>query len=157
MRRVKKNKGYRKLYAAGSLTLEAAFLLPLILAVICIVLYLSFYFHNQIVLEAIACESAIRAEQIEDEAEIYNILDKLLENRLLGGVVTKQQVFIRENEVEVILSGTMNIPGLAFMNLLLPYEELSIQGKKTVPIYDTSSFIRKVRLYEALKTMIIEE
>jgi len=57
----------------------------------------------------------------------------------------------------VILSGTMNIPGLAFMNLLLPYEELSIQGKKTVPIYDTSSFIRKVRLYEALKTMIIEE
>ena len=156
MRRQKRMKKHNTIYVTGSLTLEATLLMPFILAVICILLYLSFYFHNQIILEAIACESAIKASQIKDETEMYNLLDQLLENKLLGGVVTKKQVFIGENEIEVILLGKMDIPGMAFMNIILPYEELRIYAKKNLPIYSTSSLIREIRLYEALKTMIEE-
>lgn len=142
----------------GSFTLEAALLMPLILACIIVIMYLSFYIHNQAALYSIAYEGALKASQLnaDERSEIYSIIDGLLENKLLGAGTINKQVKIDGKSIKVFLSGSMSVPGFEIMNLLMPYGGLSIFGESEIQTKDTVALIRNYRLVDKLKTIIEE-
>lgn len=155
---IKMKKTYRNCNFEGSFTLEAALLMPLILASILIVMYLSLFIHNQAALYSIAYEGALKASQLDEnkQSEIYRIIDGLLENKLLGAGTIKKQVEIDGKSIGVFLSGSMSIPGFEIIDMLIPYGSLRIFGESEIQAKDTVALIRNYRLVDKLKTAIEE-
>lgn len=51
------NRGKGKLWRQGSFTVEASFIVPILLGIIFVILYLLFLFHDRIVVQANGCEA----------------------------------------------------------------------------------------------------
>ena len=132
--------------------------MPLILACIIILMYLSFYIHNQVALYSIAYEGALKVSQLEadEQGEIYSIIDGLLEDKILGAGTINKRVETDGKSIRVFLSGSMSVPGFEIMNLLMPYGGLSIFGEIEIQTRDTVALIRNYRLVDKLKTAIKE-
>lgn len=158
-KQVRKNIGKRKAAGngrmdCGSLTVEAAFLMPLILAVLVILVYLSFFLHNKTVAAAVIQDAARSAAGEQLEENIYQIAEGLtdvgMRERLLGVSKPRTEVLVDKEQVKITCWIDFQIPE-GFWTQLLPGQtkwQIKISGsaKRLKPV----EFIRKQRQLEGL-------
>lgn len=127
----------------GSVTVEAAFLVPIIFMVIAVVISILFYYHDKNVIAGVAHETVTvcsRSEMTEAEIESY-FYEQLGEKLLLFGYV---DVELEEMDKELCLNCTARKNG---MNL-----NIVANMKRTSP----ESQIRTMRLLQRLENLVGE-
>ena len=87
----------------GSVTIEATVIIPLSIFVIGILLYCLFYYHDKIVLNAAASETAIYGSYEENPSEdgLKEHMDGRIWGRLLLFSEIEHQIEITKDEIEV--------------------------------------------------------
>ena len=127
----------------GRVTVEAAFLVPIIFMVIAVVISILFYYHDKNVITGVAHETAVvcsRSEKTETEIESY-FYEQLGEKLLMFGSV---DVELEELDKELCLTCTARKNG---MNI-----NVTANMKRTSP----ESQIRTMRLLQRLENLVGE-
>ena len=98
----------------GSLTIEASFLVPLILLVCGVLLHMLFYYHDKNVIAGIAYETGVytagRQEVDEGEAEWH--LQARLKGRLCLFEHVQSEVHIEDKQVQIVCRAQRNAMSL---------------------------------------------
>lgn len=105
----------------GSMTVELALLMPLILAVIVLVIHGSIFLYNRETIETIACLSVHRGLQMEHDGkkaiqnEVEHYVKQSLENKLLLSPAVTAQVTVSLTSIHVTIELEQKnpIPGIA--------------------------------------------
>lgn len=150
-----KNKN-KKYTLKGSYTVEASFLLPIILSVIVILIYLSFFLHDRAVLSASAYQAAMRGGQLINGENVMQVVtesaESLIRNRLLGTSEVETNVECAGGKVKVSYSGKMNIPGGALLCKYMTGGKMFIDMKAEAEAETTDvvKFVRRIRSVTAI-------
>lgn len=145
----------------ASYTVEAAFILPIVFALLYGLLFLGFYLHDRAVLEQCAWESAFYgAGQLENpsETEIDSYLRKQLKGGLLVSWIKEVEITQREKEVEVRLSGKAS--ALNFTKALTGVSQrTALQVRRTAQYPNAAEYVRKrlVLIEQAKKLKALQE
>lgn len=145
----------RKRWLKGSYTVEASFLLPMILSVIVLIIYLSFYLHDRAVLSSAAYTAALRGSQMRAgdnvAGDVSAQAQELIRNRLLGTSDVETDVECNSGSIVVSYGGTIRIPGGALLCRCLNggKDYLTVQASAKALRSDAISMIRKVRIIKA--------
>jgi len=144
----------------GSLTIEAALLMPFVLATMIILIYLAFYLHDQAVLTSCAYEAAIMGshEQSEDEIEqvIEEKIKELTTNRLLGTIDVKNQINVDNKVIMIRFEGNFKLSGMQMIHGLISPNDMPVIAEASVNIIKPIEFIRNCRVIEQLKEKMEE-
>lgn len=129
----------------ASYTVEAAFILPLVFALLYGIIFLGFYLHDHIAFEQIAWESAFYGAgqtQKPSEAEIEEYLRERLAGQLLVSNIQNMEITLQKEKVAIELSGDAEI--LSFARSLIGYrQESGICTKHAVSYPCAAEYIRK--------------
>lgn len=138
----------------GSYTVEASFLLPMILTVIVLIIYMSFFLHDRAVLQSAAYTSALRGSQmISGEkvfSEVENSAKKLIANRLIGTDDVQTTIDISGDDVKVSYKGIMEIPAGALLCSYLAGNPkgLEVKAESNARRQNAVKLIRRCRIIE---------
>lgn len=133
--RIRKNPCFCK----ASFTVEASMVMPLILACIILLIFMNFYLHDMIVLNAFG-EELLYAEGesdmlIQQEAERNMIVLRNVKLEKTENLVTKQ----------VVWNKTYRIPLQKFISAIGGKSEVELEGKLTSKSYSMSKAIRFIK------------
>ena len=139
----------------GSYTVEAAFLFPLIMSVIVLIIYLSFFIHDRAVMDAASYQAALRgslvtADKSDFMAKAEKAGDELLKDTLLVTRVSEKNIEMKNNTLTVTYSGVMSIPGGVNFIPGIP-SELKMKVKSSATRLDPTGFVRSCRIIENLQ------
>lgn len=134
----------------GSYTVELSLLSPLILGIVVLILYVSFYFYNAGIMQTAAFATALEAEKYRDCSKekqkelLKGVGEKKLEGLLLGMGEITTNVNIQNEVYTVTYQGKLDLP---FLNVLFLQENLSwnisVKGKSKV--HHEKEWIQNVR------------
>ncbi len=136
----------------GSYTVEASFLFPMILTVLVLLIYLSFFLHDRCVMNEAAYQAALRGSRIKtgDNAVIgatESAAEEMIQSALLATEEVSHQVSVTGSEVTVSYEGRLNIPaGILF--LPINGNGISVRGSGAAKRKDPILFIRECRVIE---------
>ncbi len=136
----------------GSFTVEATFLFPMILTVIVLLIYLSFFLHDRCVMNQAAYQAALRGSRIRtgDNAVIgttESAAEEMIQSALLATEDVSHQVSVTGSEITVSYEGRLNIPaGILF--LPVNGNGISVRGSGAAKRKDPILFIRECRVIE---------
>ncbi len=138
----------------ASYTVEAAFLFPLIMSVIVLLIYLSFFIHDRAVMDAASYQAALRgslvtANKSDFIAKAEKAGDELLKGALLVTKVNRKDIEMENNMLTVTYSGIMSIPGGVSFIPGIP-SELELKVKSSAKRLDPTGFVRSCRIIENL-------
>lgn len=147
---MKINKKYK-----GSYTVEAAFIFPLVMSVIVLIIYLSFFIHDRAVMDAASYQAAMRgslvtANKSDFLSKAEKAGDELLKEALLVTRVSEKNIEMKNNTLTVTYSGIMSIPGGVNFIPGIP-SELKMSVKSSATRLDPTGFVRSCRIIENLK------
>lgn len=129
----------------ASYTIEAAFILPLVFALLCGIIFLGFYLHDHTVIQQCAWEGAFYGAGQTDEiseGEIYAYIQERLENHLLVSEITQIIVSADKDIVKVRVSGEARV--LDFSAGLLGYrQERRIQTERAAEYPCAAEYVRR--------------
>lgn len=129
----------------ASYTVEAAFILPLVFALLYGIIFLGFYLHDHVAFEQLAWETAFYGAgqtQRPSEAEIDEYLRERLEGQLLISDVRDIEIALQKEEVEIGLSGDAAV--LGFARSLIGYgQESRLRAKHAVSYPCAADYVRK--------------
>lgn len=135
------------LSAAGSFTVEASLIMGFVLMILTVLIYASFYVHDNGVAQGIVCELAAmgnNARQEDDgEKQMENRKKLLITSRFLNTKGVKVSVGKSDSQVKVSFDGSFAVPG--FIGGFFTKNQLSIQKSWSRTIYDPADVIRKIR------------
>lgn len=132
----------------GYMTLEASFIMPIIVILITALMYLSFYLYTVAFLNQAAYIAAFRASlcdegNAEAEAAAARELDKLLKESVLPIKGLEKQINVSAVSVGVSLQANLALPAPGLQ--LISQKEWDITAEKKVLIRDAAAFIRAAR------------
>lgn len=133
----------RKLNA--SYTIEAAFILPLVFALLYGIIFLGFYLHDHTVIQQCTWEGAFYGAGQTDkisQGEIEAYIEERLEKRLLVSEITQITVSLEKTMVRVRVLGKAKI--LGFSVRLLGYtQESRIHAERTAKYPYAAEYVRR--------------
>lgn len=123
----------------GSLTIEASFLVPLILFVFGVLLHMLFYYHDKNVIAGIAYETGVYAagRQEVDEAEAERHFQSRVKGRLLLFDTVKSEIHMEEKQVQIVCRAKRNA--------------MSLRSECTMSRTEPEDYIRSIRKLEKLQ------
>lgn len=126
---------------AGSVTVEAAFLVPIIFMVIAVVIQILFYYHDKNVIKGIAHETVVVCSSMDEilEEDIENYFYDQLGNKLFLFPYVELEVLVEDELIQVSCHskrGMMQVNTFASM-------------KRTTP----ETWIRRVRFLKRLENL----
>lgn len=134
-------------YWKGSYTVEAAAILPITLFVLAALILCSFYVHDRVVFQSIACEIVAAGSNCYTEKEQKSVTNDLKkgvkEKRFLGSRNISSNVSLGKKEINASFSASYPMPGMAvryFSKGTLKIKK-SWSGKKQ----DPAEMIRVIR------------
>ena len=132
----------KKLIKKGSMTIEAALLMPLLLLVVMGTLYLFFYVHNRAWLTAAAYEAALDGSMESMKPE-GSIRDKALKK----GKELGNTGFFGSEKLKLQASEGKSVQVIYDLDIFSVYGRFNghLQAKGTVSVIDPVSWIRKVK------------
>lgn len=138
----------------GSYTVEAAFIFPLVMSVIVLIIYLSFFIHDRAVMDAASYQAAMRGSFVTSGKSDFlkkaeKAGDALLKEALLVTRVSEKNIEMKNNTLTVTYSGIMNIPGGVNFIPGIP-SELKMNVKSSATRLDPTGFVRSCRIIENL-------
>lgn len=106
---------YKKL-KKGSSTIEASFLIPIILWILILLIYLAFFFYNKLLVEEVSYIAALRASQLEwssasqkyDEAQ--RSMEELLKNKLIAIKKYEKKIQVGATKIEISIKVNQPVP-----------------------------------------------
>lgn len=111
---------FKSIYKRGVLTVELAFLMPSVLAVIIIVIYAGFYFHDRCVIESIAYRAVLTVSQTTTDEDTLPILSKLYFDDMSGATIMGSDNFSVDSMlIDETITLTVNA-SFSFMGLTFP-------------------------------------
>lgn len=122
----------------GSVTIEAAVIVPLILLLFVIALHTLFYYHDKNILEAVAHETMAlgsHEKELQDE-ELEEYFQSRIQGRLLLFRTIESKIENKEREVELVCSGQKG--------------QMSIRLERVMAISKPERYIRNVRKIEKI-------
>lgn len=122
----------------GSVTIEAAVIVPLILLLFVIALHTLFYYHDKNILEAVAHETMAlgsHEKALRDE-ELEEYFQSRIQGRLLLFRTIESKIENKEREVALICSGQKG--------------QMSIRLERVMAISKPERYIRNVRKIEKI-------
>ena len=139
----------------GSYTVEAAFIFPLVMSVIVLIIYLSFFIHDRAVMDAASYQAAMRGSLVTcDRSDFLKKAEKagddLLKEALLVTRISEKNIEMKNNTLTVTYSGIMNIPGGVSFIPGIP-AELRLNAKSSATRLDPTGFVRSCRVIENLE------
>lgn len=146
----------KKYVLKGSYTVEASFLLPVILSVIVILMYLAFYIHDKSVLSSAAYQASLRGSQLISGENVMETVTQsahqLIQNRMLGTNEIAADVQCDGSSIKVAYSGKLAIPAGALLCKYLTggKDFIEVSACSEAKTMDAVGFIRKIRIVEAL-------
>lgn len=135
----------------GSSTIEAAFLIPMILTIVVLFIYLSFFLYNRVILTETSYIAALRGSQMEGKSaqEIYTKADQaqtqLLNGKLLAVSSYEKQIEVTGKKIQVKLKLEQKIP---FSGLIMPFlgkDSWEFSVEKSAKEINPYEFIRDCR------------
>ena len=144
----------KKLTLKGSYTIEASFLMPMILTVIVIIIYLTFFLHDRTVLNSVAYTAAMRGSQLTSGEDVYAVVEdsgkKLIKNRLLATKNVTTDVSVQKNKISVSYRGVLKIPAgtLLCRYLTNGRDSLEVNAQAQADCINPVSLVRKMRVVE---------
>lgn len=142
----------------GSATVELAFLFPILLMILLLIIYLSLFLYNKVAAVAIAGESAIKGarQQAISKGQRENIAlevaDEELSNRLVMHPLYERDAEVSATKVSVDISFEQEFPfsiWLAREGLQSNY--FKYQTKQTAPRIHAARYIWKIRGLKKIK------
>jgi hypothetical protein len=145
----------KKKILKGSYTIEASLLLPMILSIIMILMFLSFYVHDRCILYSIAYTAALRGSEVQsDEEKIFREVEessnKLLENKLLVTRNVNTDIKISSKDIAVSYQGDFQIPIGTILIKNLRKGNIQINAIGKAKRTDSIQFIRECRVIETI-------
>lgn len=140
----------------ASYTVEASFLMPLILSVITILIYGCFYLHDRAVLTGLAYEAALFGSRMEESdkdiilQQTKEMGNQIISNKVLSTTNVTTIVKITNDNVLVTYTGDFKIPGEALTHLLLKEYSREIKVEGLTKRLHQVTFLRDCRKVEAL-------
>ena len=145
----------KKLRLKGSYTVEASFLMPMILTVIVLIIYLAFFLHDRALLQSAAYTSCLRGSQMTEGEDVYAQVEKssreLIRNRLLATGSVETDIEIGSDRISVSYRGMLKIPaGTLLSRLIAPgRENIQVCADATADCFNPVGFVRKCRILES--------
>ncbi len=139
----------------GSYTVEASFIFPLVMSVIVLIIYLSFFLHDRAVMDAASYQAAMRGSFVTSDKSDFlkkaeKAGDELLKEALLVTRVSEKNIELKNNTLTVTYSGIMNIPGGVNFIPGIP-TELKLNVRSSAKRLDPTGFVRSCRIIENLQ------
>lgn len=91
----------------GSATVEMSYIMPLLLLLFLFITYTVFYYHDKLILNGAAAETAVLGAQLERKKEAADYdLEEIFEERIKGKLIymTDVDVSVQRNEDEITVS-----------------------------------------------------
>lgn len=155
MKYVKKEELKKGFVLKGSYTVEASFLLPMILSVIVVLIYLSFYIHDRSVLSSAAYQASLRGSQLISGENVMETVTQsahqLIQNRLLGTSEVAADIQCDGSLIKVSYNGKLNIPAGALLCRYMTGGKnyIEVNAHSEAKTMDAVGFVRKIRIVEA--------
>lgn len=92
----------------GSATVEMSYIMPLLLLLFLFITYTVFYYHDKLILNGAAAETAVLGAQLERKKEAADYdLEEIFEERIKGKLIymTDVDVSVQRDEDEITVSG----------------------------------------------------
>ena len=120
----------------GTLTIEASFLVPLILLVFGVLLHMLFYYHDKNVIAGVAYETGVytAGRQEVDEGEAKRHFQTRLKGRLFLFEHVQSEVHIEDKQVQIVCRAQRNA--------------MSIRSECTMSRTEPEDYIRSIRKFE---------
>ena len=141
-------------YVKASYTIEAAFLLPMIITIIVFIIYWMFFFHDRAVLSSAAYSAALKGSQMingENVLELTKIKsEQLIKDRLIATKNLTTNVELRGKEIVVTYVGNLIIPyGTIFISLINENSsKIEVKAIGKAKTNDAVKFIKECRFIE---------
>lgn len=129
----------------ASYTIEAAFILPLVFALLYGIIFLAFYLHDHTVIQQCALEGAFYGAGQTDkilQGEINAYIEEHLEKRLLVSEITQITIKPDKAMVRVKVSGKAKVLGFS-MRLLGYMQGNRIQAERTAEYPCAAEYVRR--------------
>lgn len=128
----------------ASVTVEMAFLVPIVFSVIVIVIQILFYFHDKIILEGVVHETVTVCSSKEEitEEEIEKYFWEALGNRLLMFGYVETQVNLAKDEIQ--------------MSCCSKRDRMQVEVSARMQCTDPETAIRRLRMIKRLGNMVGE-
>ncbi len=131
-----KMKGKKRFYRKGSLTVEAAFIMPVTLLLLLLLIYLGLYWYNMALCTAF-CRDAARELAAGQQEKSLESRKKSLQKQLIGVEKLEAEQDAREQKAEVSVMAEMAFPFVQ--------KTMVIYQKQRAGVLDQRGFILKSR------------
>ena len=136
------------------ISLKDVGLLLIFIALIVLIIYLSFFIHDRAVMDAASYQAAMRGSFVTSGKSDFlkkaeKAGDELLKEALLVTRVSEKNIEMKNNTLTVTYSGIMNIPGGVNFIPGIP-SELKMNVKSSATRLDPTGFVRSCRIIENL-------
>ncbi|KAB1438631.1 hypothetical protein [Candidatus Galacturonibacter soehngenii] len=138
----------------GSYTLEASLLMPLIIGTIVILLFISFYLHDNAVIKegAIILANKYTNEKNLSNSEIKQKLEQDCEQVILNKVLVTRSITtnikVEKKKITVSCSGVFYFPSIFISQTIFNSNSLNIATTKSMNRVNPVTFIRYCKIVE---------
>lgn len=155
----RENRKRGKHAALAQFTVEAAFLMVIILPILAGVLLAGFYLHDRTFLQGTAVEVSAMGSVLQTDGDAEEKLGKLLKRRLKGSMLWALEASgtaeCGEKQVSVSCSGSFHVPEIT--EVYLGKADGELQKIRERRLYDAADLIWKVRSAKYLIDALLEE
>lgn len=122
--------------------------MPILIFIFVGMFYFAFYLYDKVVIQISIYEMAKQIEYQENTQE--KEVEKELSNRLSGRLLLEQELKVtcqnKKDDLKIKVEETIEFPFSFFKQLVLGGETV-IQMKKTIPLENSSEFVRKYKVF----------
>lgn len=140
----------------GSYTIEAALLMPLIIGTIVILLFISFYMHDNAVIKegTIILANKYTNEKKLSNGDIKQTLQEDSEQVILSKVIVTRNITtdiqVENKKITVSCRGIFQFPSIFISQTVFNKGSLTVTASKSIKREDPVAFIRNCKLIEGL-------
>ncbi|MDO5541489.1 MAG: pilus assembly protein [Eubacteriales bacterium] len=129
----------------GSYTIEAAFLMGILLPLFVAIIYMGFFLHDKGFLQSAAFETAACVSLHADEKDLdgNQMVNDLITGRMLGTKNEEAYAVSGKKEVEISCCGSFFVPGMSRM--FFGENGIALKAKTTLNLERPSRRIQKIR------------
>lgn len=144
-----------KIMLKGSVTIEASIIMPIIIIIIALLVYLSFFLYNRCIMTQMTYISALRGSLSEEdvvktEQNIEMEEKELFGNKVLAIAKIHFDNKIKNTNITVTTNASMKFPFASYASQLKIKGNWNIMIKKKVEKIEALQFIRDCRKLEGL-------
>lgn len=154
MRKIKIRNLILKKETDGMVTIEACFIIPIVLMITMLIIWMGFFFYNQNVLTQSAGIAVIYGSRMAEKSNeeivdaVRNRLTELLDGKIIGMELSEICVSVDYGEIKVEMEGSMQIPGVLFLSDIYQNHAWNLKASQSAERLRCSMVTRTIGIME---------